>query len=629
VANNGTLAFNRSDAVTFAGAISGSGAVQQLGSGTTTLAGANSYTGGTTIASGTLVGGVSSFGSGAIVNDGALVLEQATDATMANTLSGTGSLTKTGAATVFYTGNGSAFTGALDVTGGTLSVSGSLAATVTVEPGTTLKGNGSVGNTFVANGATVAPGNSIGTLTVNGNLTFAPGAIYQVETNPQGQSDLINVTGTATLGGASVVVIAADGTWAPTTRYTILTSGNRVGTFGGVSSNFAFLDPSLTYEANNVLLTLNRNTVAFPAVGVTPNQRASAAALEALGPVGGGSLYNAVVQLDTPTARSAFDQLSGELHASVRSSMIEDSRFVREAGIDRIRQAQGGATDLTAVEGIDGGAWGRVYGSWGKTDSDRNAAQVHRDASGVLVGADRRVGTWRVGVMGGAGRSDVDVDDRASSAKIDNYHLGVYGGTEWGALALRTGASYTHHEIDTQRSIAFTGLAGSPSASYDARTAQLFGELGWRLDTGGAVALEPFANLAYVNLKTDRFSEVNNIGGVTALSGRSGSTDTTFTTLGLRASTKLDLGAATGTTLRGLVGWRHAFGDVSQEANLAFNGGGSFTVGGVPIASDAAVIEAGLDFAIRKDLTVGVSYSGQVGDRVKDHGVRANLLWKF
>lgn len=601
--------------------VSGAGTLVKDGAGTLRLSAANSYAGGTRIASGTLVGGTASFGSGPIANDGALVIDQATNSTLANDLSGTGSLTKTGAATVFYTGNGSAYTGSWKVAQGTLSVTGSLGGTLTVDSGTTLKGNGTIGNTFLSNGATVAPGNSIGTLTVNGDLSFAPGAFYQVETNAQGQSDRIDVTGTASLGGASVIVISADGNWGTTTRYTILTSGNRVGTFGGVSSNFAFLDPSLTYEANNVLLTLHRNTIPFPAVGQTFNQRASGAALEALG---GGALYNAVVQLDAPTARSAFDQLSGELHASVRSSLAEDSRFVREAGIDRLRQAQGAATDLKTVEGMDGGAWARVYGSWGETKGDGNAAKVDRDTSGVLVGADRRVGTWRVGVMGGAGRSEVDVDARRSSAKIDNYHLGVYGGTEWGALALRTGASYSRHEIDTHRSVGFTGVADRSDGSYDARTAQVFGELGWRIDAG-QFALEPFANLAYADLKTDGFTEQ---GGITALRGRGERTDTTFTTLGLRASTRLGA-EATGATLRGLLGWRHAFGDVAQSATLAFAGGSGFTVAGVPIAKDAAVIEAGLDFAIRRDLTLGVSYAGQAGDGVKDHGVKASLLWKF
>ena len=45
--------------------------------------------------------------------------------------------------------------------------------------------------------------------------------------------------------------------------------------------------------------------------------------------------------------------------------------------------------------------------------------------------------TWRVGVMAGYSRSDFDVNDRASSGRSDNYHLGAYGGGQWGALGLR------------------------------------------------------------------------------------------------------------------------------------------------------------------------------------------------
>ena len=54
VANNGVLAFNRSDSLTFAGAITGSGALNQIGTGTTILTASSSYTGGTTISAGTL-----------------------------------------------------------------------------------------------------------------------------------------------------------------------------------------------------------------------------------------------------------------------------------------------------------------------------------------------------------------------------------------------------------------------------------------------------------------------------------------------------------------------------------------------------------------------------------------------
>ena len=50
---------------------------------------------------------------------------------------------------------------------------------------------------------------------------------------------------------------------------------------------------------------------------------------------------------------------------------------------------------------------------------------------------------------------------------------------------------------------------------------------------------------------------------------------------------------------------------------------------GVPIAADAAVIEAGADFSLQPNLTLGLSYAGQLGNGVRDHGVKANLLWKF
>ena len=71
VADNGTLAFNRSDTLTLDGVISGTGTVNQAGSGTTILIGNNSYTGGTTVTNGTLdANSATALGSGAVVVNG-------------------------------------------------------------------------------------------------------------------------------------------------------------------------------------------------------------------------------------------------------------------------------------------------------------------------------------------------------------------------------------------------------------------------------------------------------------------------------------------------------------------------------------------------------------------------------
>ena len=124
-----------------------------------------------------------------------------------------------------------------NVLGGTLSVNGTINGLVTVNAGGTLGGTGTIDN-VVVNGGVLAPGNSIGTLNVANSLTFSAASSYMVEISGT-SSDLTLVTGVATLGGATVVVVPI-GTVAK--QYTILTAAGGVAdTFNpvvsGVSSN--------------------------------------------------------------------------------------------------------------------------------------------------------------------------------------------------------------------------------------------------------------------------------------------------------------------------------------------------------------------------------------------------------
>src|SRR5262249_26294432 len=142
------------------------------------------------------------------------------------------------------------YAGPTTINAGTLAVNGSLTSNTTVNPGATLQGTGTITGSVTVAG-TIAPGNSIGTLSVVGGFTQAAGSTYQVEVNAAGASDRIAVTGTATISGGTVAVQAASGTYARSTRYTILTAtGGVIGAYAGVTSNFAFLTPSLSYDAN-------------------------------------------------------------------------------------------------------------------------------------------------------------------------------------------------------------------------------------------------------------------------------------------------------------------------------------------------------------------------------------------
>ena len=265
---------------------------------------------------------------------------------------------KTGAGTLAYNGDSSGYTGTTSISSGTLLIgtgsgnaNAALGSAVTVQSGATLAGHGALGSgagtgLTVASGGTVSPGNAgIGTLTVKGNLAFNDGARYSVQTDPTGSgADLIHATGTAALDGGSVAQIGQAGNYGLRSTYKILSADDGLsGTFGSVTSNFAFLDPKLTYDANNAYLTLTRNNISFTSNGLTPNQNAAAGAVDSIGLAANNPLYDAVALLpnDSAAIHRAFDQLSGEIHASAKTALIEDSRYLREAATDRMRAAFG------------------------------------------------------------------------------------------------------------------------------------------------------------------------------------------------------------------------------------------------------------------------------------------------
>ncbi|MCG7506799.1 autotransporter domain-containing protein [Mesorhizobium retamae] len=553
----------------------------------------------------------------------------ATDYVFAPTLIGHGNVNVFSGTTVL-TGESNGFLGTTSVNGAKLVVNGQLGGTLAVHTNGWLAGSGTVGTTTLEPGATIAPGNSIGTLSVAGDISFAAGSTYQLEAGAHGRSDLIEASGEAILSGGTVAVVPLAG-FSRDFRYKILSAkGGVFGTFdrpGPVKS--AFLTPLLSYDTNNVFLAINQ-TASLDSVGQTPNQVATARGLASL--ANGNPLLEALLQLDALGARAAFDLLSGDVHASAKSALLEDSLLVRESIVNRLRD---GTIDAPATHAMGtnsagtmlGGLafWSRAVGSWGEIEGDGNAATLDRSTGGFLAGADAAVSDeWRLGILGGYSRTSFDADMRLSSGKSDNAHLGIYGGVVSGQVALRMGAAYSWHDIDTGRRTAFAGFDDRLLAGYHAGTAQVFGELGYQLQAG-YLDLEPFANVAYVNLHTDAFSESN---GSAALEGSSSTTDATLTTFGLRAERGFVFGEITATA-HGLIGWRHAFGERSPNADFSFAGGDVFTVAGVPLARNAAVLEAGLDVVISPSAGLGLSYSGQFGDGVRDHGIRADFSVRF
>ncbi|HEX7791272.1 MAG TPA: autotransporter domain-containing protein [Afipia sp.] len=692
IENNSHLAFDRSNNFSFNGLISGTGDVAKRGSGTLTLGNANTYTGGTSVSQGTLSLGASNrlasigslfISSGATFNlanfsqtvgafsgpgtaaigTGSLTFGNNLDRTFQGFITGSGSFIKQGTGSFTMTADNSAYTGATTVNDGFLIVNNSLSnSATTVNSGSTLGGTGTVGATTV-NG-TIAPGpaNAIGTLNVNGTYTQAAGSFYNVNVSAAGASDLVNVTGAANINGGTLRVSAAAGSYDPSSVYTILTSsGLRSGNYAGVTSNFAFLDPSLTYDANNVYLTLARNNIDFASIGITPNQISAGGGLAALGV--SNPIVGAALMLTPEEARAAFDVLSGELHPSLHSLMIDESQPVRDAILGRQRQDNDQTGTSRAIawisEDIDVtvtssyarkarkakggpkwpikvpppavapvyGAWVQGYGNWTRLNSDGNAAALRSSNGGAIGGFDVTLNhNWRFGFAAGGGRTDARVDARLSSATIDTFHLAAYGGGSVGDILFRTGAAYSHHDVSTSRTVVFPGFADTATAKYDAHTSQIFGEAVYRLNPG-LIRSEAFANIAHVRVHSDSFTES---GGPAALGVAAADTSATFTTIGLRAQAPIPAFGSWAVTARGSLGWQHAFDAVSPVSWMAFAASTTpFAVAGVPIATDAALIEAGIDALVRSNTRLSLMYTARLAADASAHAVRANLTVRF
>jgi fibronectin-binding autotransporter adhesin len=658
IAGGGTLAFARSDRVVFDGLVSGAGRLRQAGTGALVLTGQNTYTGNTLIDSGTLQvgdGGTTGFITGNIVNQGSLVFNRSDDIVYAGAMSGTGGTTKLGAGALVLTGDSGAYTGTTQLSAGTLQVDGKLGGNVLAASGTTLAGTGSLNSVTLGSGATLAPGNAAtpqGRMTLSGDLIFKPGSTYRITTTANGQNSSVQVAGAASLGG-SVVQVGENGNYAASTTYTILSANNGVqGRFDTVSSNLAFLTPSLSYDSNRVDLVVNLKDVPsdgggtrpieFADAAVTGNQRSVAGALQSL-PTD-SVLYQHILNLPNGAPPAAFNALSGEAHASTLSVLQNVSSSFTHVPMTRL-QANLNAGQLpgapTAQLGMGDAAslpqsaaqplWTQVFGKWTTLAGDGNSAKTTQSDAGVTIGGDVAVGGgWRLGGAVGYANSDSRTRERASSADTDSYSIAVYGGKAFdagaGKINVSLGAAYSWHDVDTQRSTAAAGLDQTLKASYGASTGQFFTELGYATPVNEHLTLEPFIAANYSDLRTRGFSES---GGDAALRGQSSRNDITTTTLGLHALTTFDSAGARGYA-RGTLGWRHAFGDLNPASVLAFaQGGDSFTATGTPVARDAVVVEVGVGIDVSKRTTVGVSYGGQFGDGNRQNIGTLDVRYRF
>jgi outer membrane autotransporter protein len=207
--SQGTLAFDRSNNVTFDGNITGKGRLVKNGENTTILSGQNTYTGPTQINAGTLQ--FDNWNSGGshtvdIKSGGMLALNLKGTNSLDGEISGGGHLTIMGTGIVTLNSNSSAFTGQTRVKNGTFVVDGQLgtnSSPLNVEKDAIVDGTGTIGGTATIEKGGYLAGKQGDTLTFGKDLILSNDANINISLGAAETSapELFNVDGNLTLAG--------------------------------------------------------------------------------------------------------------------------------------------------------------------------------------------------------------------------------------------------------------------------------------------------------------------------------------------------------------------------------------------------------------------------------------------
>ena len=675
-AGGGTIDTNGNN-ILVSTAITGSGGLTKAGTGILTVSGANSYMGGTTINAGTLRlatgaslpttgaltvnGGTLDFngnnvtigslaGAGGTLSLGAstLTVAEAGSTTFAGTLTGTGGVTKTGSGTLNLTG-ANTYTGPTLVSGGRLAVNGSITSNVTVGSGGNLGGAGTITGT-VSNSGTLAPGNSIGTLTVNGSYTQAAGSTYQVETNSAGQADRINVTGapgTATINGGTVTLTAATGVYAPSTTYTILNAtGGVTGTFANARSQFPFLQPSLSYDTNNVYLTLRPG--GFGAGAATANQAAVGRVLDASVAGSSGDLATVIGTMATYTSaqgQAAMNAISGQNYsgfgtANLGGGLLFMNSLGQQMGLarggfgggTRVALAQACETslnDLCNGEASPWSLWGSAMGGTGSVAGNANAGTLTYNAGGIATGADHRFDPRFLAGFGvGFSSGNQWASGFSGQGTTNSYQASLYASFTQGALYLDGLAGYGYNDNQMVRQIVLPNLAAR-TAQGRTGTNQFLGqvEAGYRIGLyePATLSITPFARFQGMINSQNGFSESG--AGSLNLNVAAQTTGSARSVLGAEFAGAFGAEGREKLAVQMRLGWAHEFANTARPVTAAFAGapGANFTVFGAAPQTDSAIFSLAASTAIAPGVSLYARYDGEVGAGINSHALNGGL----
>jgi len=648
VANNGTLAFDRSDSVTFGGVISGPGNVVNLGSGTLILAGTNIYTGGTLISAGTLqVGNGRTTGSivGNVLDNGTLAFNRSDSVTFTGVISGPGNVVKLGTGTLTLPG-ANTYTGITTVNNGSLIVDGSIASAQTVvNPGGSLGGHGTIGGSLVNSGI-IAQNNSPGTLTIANDFNQNAGGTLRIGVAgiAPGQHDLLVVNGHAAVAGTLQFISLGGFNLQPGDQITFLTAKNGVsGTFNntqnGLVSTGTIVQAQVTSLPDSIVLEGTQGSFAdTPGVATTPNAKAVANALDsAEGDPRAAALFaflNSQPLADLPhdLALIAPTQITAINATAVSVAKVQIANIAM-----RLANVQAGSTGFSSAGlSINGGAasfgegfagvsgpegkggaavfaptpdnrWGVFLtglGEFSNVDSTPNALGYDVNTGGFTMGVDYRLTpNFALGLTAGYAHTSVGLDG-GGNIDVNGGKLGVYATLFGNGLYLDTAVTGGPSGYHTRR----TALQGTASGSTNGADFNVLVATGYDWKHGN-LSIGPTATFQYSYVGLRAFTET---GSLAPLTFPNQNTQSELTAFGGKATYEWKIGQIT-VLPQISAAWQHEYGTTAYSviASFANGAGNSFSVEGPQIGRDSILVGAGGSVILSERVSTYLYYDGE------------------
>jgi uncharacterized protein with beta-barrel porin domain len=555
------------------------------------------------------------------------------------------------------------------VNAGTLLVNGSMASsTMTVNTGGTLGGSGTVGATQINAGGTFAPGmpGAPGTsMTVNGNLAFQSGAQYVIALNPA-TSSFANVTGAATLGGATVNAQFAAGSYVAK-QYTILTAGSVSGMFNGTVANTNLpsnFQTTLSYSATRAYLNLALNfnpppppspPGPPPPTGLNVNQQNVANALTnffnttggipmvfgALTPAGltqasgepaTGSqqaTFNAMTQFMGLMTDPFIDGRGGGSNAGPGATpFAEESEDVNAQAAARKRtgsehDAYAMFSKAPLVQSYDPrwSVWAAGFG--GSQTTDGNAVLGSNTATSRIaataVGADYRFSPNTIaGFALAGGGTNFGIANGLGGGRSDLFQAGAFVRHTAGAAYVTGALAYGWQDVTTDRIVTIAGI-DQLQAKFNANAWSGRAEGGYRFATPW-MGITPYAAGQFTTFELPAYAEQVIAGANTfALAYGSKSVTDTRSELGLRTDKSFALSNAM-LTLRGRFAWAH---DYNPDRNIAATfqtlPGASFVVNGAAQARDSALATAAAEMKWINGWSAAATFEGEFSNVTRSY----------